>query len=615
VSGLTPAGESADLAWLDAAVASGDVGVYGHAFRSRVFGAVGADRSGPVVRRLLALAADTRPSVRLTVLRLLNDLCPQTATWDPVAEVAAVAMRDPDEAVRRAAAWLLGASAGMDRAIAALFAAPDPVARVALAEAIWVQRDHDDRWPEVVARMRRDDVPPVRFLGSLAALLTAGREHWPVLDAAVRGDLEPAAEVLGGVGDRISWGAGERWGTVLARRDREEESYDLVERLLRRHEPGPVRRAGVDIAAEAMRTWRAAPSRLTSVLSTALAEPASGVRGAAVEVLCASLTATRLAADDLAGLLGKPELSAAAATALGCIGDQRAVPALLRMMRAGEPHSRLAAALAAVVPTLPDPTSAIITARQVLACHHDPCHEGPPRHRYPAFAAVHCLAALGKAAACAVPDLTARLHAAVDHGDPSAARLEIFALQQIGPSAQRALPPLRELVAADGPTADLATRALLAITQDRSVADDYLDARPEQLRHCGIAPHLLDWLTDHGGLTDRQARQLDHLFQPRAMQVQAAAALWRHTGPAAVPVLLAELPKYLDDDTFGPIAMKVLAAMGPFARPALPDLDRLIRARHRVTVYLGDADAEMRADEQLLDAATATYARIAAATG
>jgi len=94
------------------------------------------------------------------------------------------------------------------------------------------------------------------------------------------------------------------------------------------------------------------------------------------------------------------------------------------------------------------------------------------------------------------------------------------------------------------------------------------------------------------------------------MQVGVAAALWRHTGPPAAPTLLAELPKYLDDDTFGPAAMKALAAMGPHARPALSHLDRLIQSPHRVAVYLGDADAEMRADEQLLDAATATYARI-----
>ena len=63
-----------------------------------------------------------------------------------------------------------------------MFAAADPVARVALAEAIWLgmlQRDRDDRLLEVVARMRRDDLPAVRFLGSLAALLTAASEDWP----------------------------------------------------------------------------------------------------------------------------------------------------------------------------------------------------------------------------------------------------------------------------------------------------------------------------------------------------------------------------------------------------------------------------------------------------
>ncbi|MET7673121.1 HEAT repeat domain-containing protein [Micromonospora luteifusca] len=392
-----------------------------------------------------------------------------------------------------------------------------------------------------------------------------------------------------------------------------DESADLLwldaawaERLLGRHEPDRVRQAGLNIAVEAMRTWRAAPVRLTPALSTVLTEPPSPVRVAAVEVVCASLTATRLAADDLVPLLAEPALSATVATALGSIGDPRAVPVLLRMLRAGARHPRLVAAIRAVAPALSDPTEVVMTAREVLAGHRDPCHEGRSWQSCPAMVAVHALAALGPAARAAVPELTARLRAAVDRGDPAAARLEVFALQQIGPSATPAVALLRPLMTSD-PRDDFAARAVLAITQNRVVADDYLDARPEQLRRCRIAPHLLTWLADHGGLTDRQVRQVNHLFtQPGAMQVGVAAALWRHHGPVAAPWLLAELPKYLDDDAFGPPAMTVLGALGRFARPALPHLDRLVESPRRVGVHLGDFDAEMRADEQLFDLAITT---------
>lgn len=610
MNGLAPADESADLVWLDAAVVSGDVAVGGNRVRSRVFAAVNADRTGPVVRRLFRLAGDPRSAVRLTVLTLLNGLFTPDGGGDSVADVAAVALADPDDAVRRAACWLFVASAGVDRAADAMSSASDPVVRVALAEAIYLeppQRPDDDRWSRLVAQMRRDELPAVRVLGSLAALRTAIPGDWTGLDAALRGDLEAAAGALGGQGGRSTWGAGQRWAAALSRLDREEDSYSWVERLLRRHEPERARQAGLDIAAEAMRTWRAAPARLTPALSTVLNEPPSPVRVTAVEVVSASLTATRLAADNLVPLLAEPALSTTVAAALGSIGDPRALPVLLRMLRAGARSPRLARALAAVAPALSDPTEVVKTARDVLAGHRDPCHAGRSWQPCPAVAAVRALATIGPAARAAVPELTVRLRAALDRGDPAAAGLEVFALQQIGPPATPAVALLRPLMTGDHRDADCAAKAVLAITEDRTVADDYLDARPEQLRRCRIAPHLLTWLTHHGGLTDRQVRQMNHLFtQPGAMQVGVAATLWRHNGPAAAPRLLAELPKYLDDDAFGPTAMAVLSEMGRYAGPALSHLDRLIESPHRTPVYLGDPDAEMRADEQLFDLAVAT---------
>ncbi len=509
------------------------------------------------------------------------------------------------------------AAVGADEAVGVFFGSSDPVVRTALAEALWLpllQRDdRGDQWVETAERMRRDELPAVRFLGTCVALLTADATEWPMLDAAVRADLLPAAEALGGVGGRTSWRAGERWAIVLRRRDREQDAYVTVAQLVRAGEADSTRQAGLAIAAEAMRTWRSAPARLAPVLSAVFAEPASAVRTAATGVVCASLTATRLAADRLAEMAVEPSVSATVATALGCVGDPRAVPELLRLLRGGQPHPRLGEALAAVAPAVPDPTSLIVAAQHVLMEHQGSCHEGQDWHRSSALVAVRCLSVLGPDAAAAVPDLTAVLAEAMERGVLAEGRLAVSALEEIGAAAAPAVPILRQFAVSDDVAADLAVRALLRITGDRRVADDHLDSRPEELRRCRIAPDLFDWLIQHGGLTDRQVRQLNHLFtQPGRMQVRAAVAYWRQHGPPAVPTLLGTLPRYLDDEAYAPSAMRALATMGPHAQPVIPALDRLITSRHRTAVYLGDSDAEMRADEQLLQLALTTRAQIAA---
>ncbi|MFC8845378.1 MULTISPECIES: hypothetical protein [unclassified Micromonospora] len=571
-----------------------------------------------VVRHLLARVADGSPDVRLTVLAVLADLCPQEGLWPAAADAAAVALGDPDERVRRAAAWLFVAAAGADEGTLLLFGSSDPVLRTALAEALWLRMlqrgDHGHRWVDLVDRMRRDDHPAVRFLGACAGLLTADPTDWPRLDAAVRWDLAPAAEALGGEGGWISWRAGEWWAIVLRRRDREQDAYAAVAQLVRAGEEEGVRQSGLAIAAEAMRTWRAAPDRLAPVLSAVFTQRASAVRTEAVGVVCASLTATRLVADQLTRMLVEPAVSAEVAVARGCVGDSRAVPELLRLLGADDPPSRLGDALATVAAVSPDPAGLVQAARQVLAGHPEPCREEPHWHRCPARVAVRLLSALGPHAADAVPDLAARLADAMQRGVLPEARPVVGTLAAIGAAAAPAVPLLRRYAVSSDAAADLAVRALLTITGDRRIADDYLDARPARPRRCRIAPDLFDWLAQHGGLTDRQVRQLNHLFTQRGrMQASSAIAYWRHHGPPAAPTLLSTLPQYLDDDAFAPPAMKALAAMGPHARPVIPVLDRLITSRHRAAVYLGDADAEMRADEHLLQHALATRAQITAA--
>ncbi|SCF25705.1 hypothetical protein GA0070618_4542 [Micromonospora echinospora] len=498
-----------------------------------------------------------------------------------------------------------------------LFGSSDPVARTALAEALWPPLlqfgDRGNQWAETVGRMRRDELPAVRFLGACSALLSADPPDWPMLDAAVRADLVPAAEALGGVGGRISWRAGERWAIALRRRDREQDAYATVAQLVRAGEGELARQAGLGIAGEAMWTWRAAPARLAPVLSAVLAEPASAVCTSAVGVVCASLTATRLVADQLAEMVVESRVSATVATALGCVGDARAVPELLRLLRGGQPHPRLGEALAAVALAVSDPTSLVATAQHVLAEHQGSCHQGQDWHSSPALVAVRCLSALGPDAAVAVPDLTAVLAEAMERGALAEGRLVVSALEEIGAAAAPAVPLLRQFAVSNDAAADLAVRALLRITGNRRIADDHLDSRPEELRRCRIAPDLFDWLVQHGGLTDRQVRQLNHLFTPPGlMQARVAIAYWRQHGPPAVPALLGTLPQYLDDEAYARPAMEALAAMGPHAQPVIPALDRLIASRHRTAVYLGDFDAEMRADEQHLQLALTTRAQIIA---
>ncbi|MEV4496174.1 hypothetical protein AB0J84_10770 [Micromonospora arborensis] len=128
-----------------------------------------------------------------------------------------------------------------------------------------------------------------------------------------------------------------------------------------------------------------------------------------------------------------------------------------------------------------------------------------------------------------------------------------------------------------------ATLALLKVTSDRAVADQYLAGRPEQPgRRDGIAPALLTWLAEHDGLTARQYKQLRSLFQaPGFGQLTSAGALWLHDGPAVAAELLEVLPDYLSDDLYGRKALRVLAAMGSHARPILDRLDRFVASRHR----------------------------------
>ncbi|MFG1839569.1 hypothetical protein ACGFH8_14150 [Micromonospora sp. NPDC049175] len=585
----TPLG---DRGWLEAAVVSGEVLVPGNEVRSHIWSLVDADRDGPVIHHLLTFTTDRRLSARRTIFALLYQLSLRNSHWPRVADAAEPALDDVDPQVRRSAAALLVATAQPDRTLSALDASTDPVARIALVDAIsW---DRGAQHHAILERLRRDLVPAVRLLANIAVFTREDPAAWPTLDDAIHADLEPSGGVLNWPGSRLELTGGEHWARVLTGLDREQDCYAWVERLTNRSESPQVRLEGVRMALAAMRQWRAAPGRLTPILTGLLEDEISEVRSTALHTVAASLTASRLAADELTALLDDPELGAVAATALGSVGDHRAVPHLVRLMLSDSDEPRLAEAFTAVARAGAAPQVPVAAARQILAALPDTCAPDLP---------MRVLAAFGPAAAAAVPELIARLEGA-ENDTPSCA---IHVLGRIGPAAAAAATPLRRY-----PTQG-ATLALLHVTSDRGVADTYLAGRPEQpVRRDGIASALLTWLVEHGGLTARQHRQLWALFRaPGFGQLRSAGALWLHEGPAVAAELLGVLPDYLYDDLCGREALRVLAAMGSHARPVLDRLDRFVASRHRAGMNIGDFDAEMRADEMLHAAAIATRQKIA----
>lgn len=561
-------------AWLERGLTSADILVPGSDAHDHLYHFVDADRDGPMTRRLLTYAGDARPAVRRTLFELLDSLGLRHRDWPLLADAAESALTDPDPRVRQSAASLLGRTAASGRVLTALDATTDPDTRIALADAL---NRH------VPARLRSDPVPAVRVLATLAAYPSDDPPAWPALDAEIRADLDACAGVLE-AGGRIT--AGERWAWAMVSLDREEDCLAWAQRLAGPAENPTINAEGVRLARRAMRIWRAAPARLTPMLVGLLD------REDARRTLTASRTATRLAADDLVPLLDDP----AVATALGSVGDRRAVPRLVDLMLAGSDHPRLGEALRALACSGADPEAPVAAARQILA---GSAGSGSPT------LALRVLSAFGPAAASALPELIARIEGAgndtPDH--------EILVLGRIGPAAEAAVPSIR------GFTTQCATSALLRITGDRSVAEDYLAGRPEELRHGRLAAELLTWLAGHGGLTVRQHRQARSLFRVRGFaQSEVAGAVWLHEGPAVAAELVAELPQYLTCGVRGHAALRTLIMMGAHARPVLGDLDRFATGRRRSVYYSGsDEDVEMRVDETMVAEAIAARQQIAGA--
>lgn len=599
--------------------------------RSSVFKAVGGDRNGQAVARLTSLTADARADVRLLALRLFTDLAStdlaSTApAWPEAAEAALVRLADPEGPVRRAAAWLL-AEADRGRAVELLTGPqdgpvpPDPVVRLALAEALLVRgAGRAEGFEGLVERLRTDPDAALRLRAA------------PAPDShAVLADLDAAGKRIGRAGGRLEWRIGTLWGLAARRSDAESDCFAQVAMLAARAAP-VARQAAVDMAGEALRHWRAAPAALGPHLQPLLGDPLAGE--AALSVLGASLEATRLCREELVAELTdaaeptghgrKPQAgsrSGTATLALARIGDVRALPGLCRMVREAVPVQGQGAGrgrgMGEAVRGLADvPGTDLAPLVSVATELLDRCGEGGD------VRALTVLSACGAASAPAVPQLVRLLGSVVtraraDAGprpgrSPVGLTQLVSLLGQIGPAAADALPLLEAMAAQGlGERAGLTTMALIRISGERRRAEEALARLGDTPREVVTAANLLEWLAGHGGLEPghvaylREKSVVGPYAHPRLL-----TGLWRHAGDEAAGILLDALLPASGSGELNLYACRILAGMGPAAAPAAAALTAVTERRIRVPEYTGDEDEDMREDERLLQAAREALRRI-----
>ncbi|MGT2526109.1 HEAT repeat domain-containing protein [Streptomyces nojiriensis] len=226
-------------------MADGTATTPAHPSRIALFDEVRADRTGPLALRLLRLAREAgEPFVRREAMDLLVSLNGERA-WPEAVEAALTGLRDPDDEVRRRAAYLVGRSRQPELIQAALGDSTDPVVRTVLARSLG----------PAAARLGNDRHAAVRFLAHLETLRAAPPGQWPALDTALHTDAREAALHLADVG-RL-------WGLVLCGLSRDQYAHALVARLLA--DP-TTRNIGAGLAREACHTLRAAPVALLPLL-------------------------------------------------------------------------------------------------------------------------------------------------------------------------------------------------------------------------------------------------------------------------------------------------------------------------------------------------------------
>lgn len=278
-----------------------------HPSRVALFKAIRTDRTGPVATRLLQLAHADSPFVRRGALNLLHDLAGERH-WPEAVDAAVAGLSDPDEALRRQAAYFFGHHGVPAVVLAALGELTDPVVRTLLARALG----------PTVAQLTDDDLASVRFLAHLETLRAGPATRWHRLDTALLDDVREAAHHLDDLG--------RSWGQALYGLGREHETYTLVARLLA--DPA-TRDIGADLAREACHDWRAAPVRLLPLLVGHRGQRATPALDAALATASISRAASRRHGRLLAEVPFAPSRRASQTESASTAYDSTAAAALL----------------------------------------------------------------------------------------------------------------------------------------------------------------------------------------------------------------------------------------------------------------------------------------------
>lgn len=508
---------------------------------------------------LLRIAADTGRPGRAGVVALIGSI--GGVGWDADSpptgdlyrrarhEVAAAAplwrtlLDDPDPEVRAAAAPVLAAGATTSATLRE-HSDGDPRVRVAVVEAVaGLARAgvEVEAAAGFLSAVLHSGTGPAERLAALTGLATlAGRPGVAEVDVrtalALLTTVTEKSLATDGLVRTISAGFG----------DRVDDRTTLLGALLRSDRPA-ARLDAVHPAGQLVNGWRGDHTGLVGLIGGLVADPDPRIAYAAVHQLNNLGALAAPAADALAGALAEAEPRvmssrddrnrvawviewgdnprlAPALSALARLGDPRALPMLRWTLERDVPPRDAGNALVAfgeraagLVPSL----------RRLLA------FPGSADAREDALfrdGVVSALAAIGPAAADAVPDLLA--------GPITDAVVRAFG--RIGPDARDAAPLLRGLAAGPGRGAVAAARSLFAIEGDADAAsavyDRFLGGDRSDV---SAAVDAIAGLGPHGAARATQLRRvLRRKDEHGWLHVAAARALWRTVADTGVlPVL------------------------------------------------------------------------------
>jgi HEAT repeat protein len=483
-----------------------------------------------------------------------------------VPTVLGAAERDASPLVRASAILAAdGLGVATPERVTGWLADAEPLPR--LAAALAATDSQDGPGPEVAAVLERDAASAVATMKDLP---------WVVIG-----------------GDPLDW--------VGRRLD---ERWDLQVRLLRSwlaHDNAELRSQAVYACEMPIHRWRPAAALLIPALATCLSDPDREVRRLAARQLAGAGRQVAVVADQLwavvrPGPKKHTSRSAYALTALCRIRDPRAAAYLATRLGADEVVlSDLGKAIELIdswaAPACLEPLIRLVSSEA-----------GRPDR-------IDIIAAVGRLCVGAEDATRERAAAAVRGQLSSFDRVSTRVLGDLGPPAAMALDDLRAMLGnKDAFVRINAARALWRIGGEVGAAvstlGEVIPARDRVAR--GWALRTLGELGPAGA---ELSGLLPPLFESddRWTELQAATAYWCVTGDhePVVPILL----RHVAGNSYGLIAVRCLADIGPPAAAAVPVLRRQVTSEYR-QITSGSSDEWVHDDEQWSDACAAALDRI-----